>query len=65
MERVIIIAFLVKVTERLVRVISIDVATSDEAIEIVKRRYRNEEIVLDSSDFTEVDFNLTEPLRAV
>ena len=52
----IIIAFLVKVTERLVRVVSIDAATSDEAIEIAKQRYRNEEIVLTADDFADVKF---------
>ena len=49
--------FAVEVTETLARIVRIEAATSDEAIEKVRQLYRNSDIVLDSSDFVDVDFS--------
>ena len=38
--------------------VAVDAATPEEAIDIAERRYRGEEIVLDSSDFADVEFTI-------
>ncbi len=43
----------IKITEVLSRVITIDSSSTEEAINIVEDMYRNEEIVLDYSDFND------------
>ena len=50
--------FVIEVVETLARTINIEAETTEEALAIVKQRYRSEEIVLDSSDFVDVDFNV-------
>jgi hypothetical protein len=59
-ERVIIINFIVEIVEMLARTINIEAETTEEALTIVSQRYRNEDIVLDSSDFVDVDFIVKE-----
>ena len=49
--------FEIEIKEILTRTIEVKVNTEDEALEIVKQQYNNEEIVLDSSDFVDVCFN--------
>lgn len=46
----------VEIVETLSRVVEIEATTPAEAIEIVKVLYRKEKIVLDSGDFSDVDF---------
>jgi hypothetical protein len=41
----------IRVTEVLSRVINVDAVSVEEAIEIVRNKYHDEEIVLDYSDF--------------
>jgi len=53
---VITIIFQVEIIETLSRTINIEAETEEEALTIATQRYRNEQIVLDSSDFVDVDF---------
>jgi hypothetical protein len=53
---VIIIKYEVEILETLSRTIDVEAATPDEALYIVKERYRKEDIVLESNDFFDVDF---------
>ncbi len=46
----------IKITEVLSKVVSVDATSVEEAIDIVNEMYREEEIVLDYSDF---DGNVT------
>jgi DpnD/PcfM-like protein len=48
--------FEIQVTENLERIIEVEAETFDEAVSIVEEKYRQEEIVLDSSDFQGVTF---------
>lgn len=45
------------ITETLSRVVEIEASSSDEAYDICKEMYRNEEIVLDSNDYLCTDFD--------
>ena len=49
--------YVVAVTEELRRELEIEAESKEQAYEIVKRKYNNEEIVLDGSDYsgTEID----------
>ena len=47
----------IRVSETLEKEVEIEANTEDIAIDIVKERYKKEEIVLDSDDFVSVDFN--------
>jgi hypothetical protein len=49
--------YVVAVTEELRRELEIEAESKEQAYEIVKRKYNNEEIVLDNSDYsgTEID----------
>jgi hypothetical protein len=51
--------FQVEVTETLTRVVEINAPTRDDAVRRVIERYRNEEIVLDSSDHIDTDIKIT------
>ena len=44
------------VEEVLSRVITVEAKTSEEAFHLVKKQYQNEEILLDASDFVQVEF---------
>lgn len=48
--------FEIEIEEILQRDIKVEADSKEEAIRIVKEKYRNEEIVLDESDFKEVSF---------
>lgn len=48
----------VEVTETLQRVIEIEANSSEEALAIVNNQYKNEDIVLDYSDFVEKSIDL-------
>lgn len=47
--------FEVEIEEILQRIVIVEADSKEEAIRIVKEKYRNEEIVLDESDFKEVN----------
>ena len=49
--------YVVAVTEELRRELEVEAESKEQAYEIVKRKYNNEEIVLDDSDYsgTEID----------
>ncbi len=49
-------SFEIQVTEKLERLVEVEAESFDEAVLIVEEKYRNEEIVLDSSDFQYVTF---------
>ena len=46
----------ISISETLLRVVTVDAISSEEALEMVKKLYRESEIVLDSSDFVSVNF---------
>jgi len=50
--------FRVKVTEILQKIIEIDAESNEEAESIVRRQYNSEDIVLDSEDFNDVEFEV-------
>ena len=50
--------FRVVVTETLQRIIEIDAESNEEAESKARRQYRNEDIVLDSADFIDVEFKV-------
>ncbi len=50
--------FTVEVTETLQRQIEVKAADKNEAISIVEDMYRSEEVVLDSGDYIDTEFNL-------
>ncbi|ETD66846.1 hypothetical protein V757_12075 [Pelistega indica] len=50
--------FMVEVTEELVRIVSIEAEDEYEALTKVRQLYREEEIVLDWSDFLDAEFNI-------
>jgi hypothetical protein len=56
MKGLINIKYTVEIIEILARTINVEAETTDEALTIVTERYHDEDIVLDSSDFVEVDF---------
>lgn len=47
--------FEIEIEEILQKVINVEADSEEEAIRIVKEKYRNEEIVLDELDFKEVN----------
>jgi hypothetical protein len=49
----------VEITETLQRIIMINAANEDDALVKIKEMYRAEDVVLDSSDFIDTDFNIT------
>lgn len=50
--------FTVEITETLQRQIEVEAADENEAISKVEDMYRNEEVVLDSGDYIDAEFNL-------
>jgi hypothetical protein len=50
--------FQVEVCETLIRIITVEAQSEEQALEFVKYDYNNAELVLDSDDFFDVDFNL-------
>lgn len=58
--------YVVEVTETLQRQVSVKASSYEEAYEIVKTAYKNEDIVLDCDDFVSGDVNVTvEPAEAI
>jgi len=50
--------FQIEVFESSAKLVDIDANTGEEALERVADMYRNEEIVLNHSDFQDVEFNI-------
>ena len=50
--------FEVEVVETLIRVVVVEAMDEEDAIKFVKYDYNNAELVLDSDDFFDVDFNV-------
>jgi len=50
--------YTVRVTETLSCLVTVDVLDTEDAIDMVTEQYANEEIVLDSSDFDGVGFEV-------
>lgn len=48
----------VEITETLQRVVEVEASSAHDALEKVKDQYRNEEVVLDSTDFIGNDFQV-------
>lgn len=48
----------IQITESLQRITSVSAASENEAVELVRRCYRDEEIILGSEDFVTVDFTV-------
>ena len=48
----------VEVVETLIKIVTVEAMTEEDAIKFVKYDYNNAELVLDSDDFFDVDFNL-------
>lgn len=58
--------YVVEITETLQRQVSVKASSYEEAYEIVKRAYKNEDIVLDCDDFIRGDIDVTvEPVEAI
>lgn len=47
----------IRIKETLSRVVDVDAETEADAISIVEHQYANEKIVLDASDFDDVEIN--------
>lgn len=50
--------FEIEVCETLIRIVTVEADTLEEAIANVMDDYNNAELVLDASDFFDVDFNV-------
>ena len=50
--------FQVEVCETLIRIMTVEAQSEEQALEFVRYDYNNAELVLDSDDFFDVDFNL-------
>lgn len=46
----------IEIKEILTRIVEIEAQSEDDALETAQNLYKNEEIVLDSDDFSEVEF---------
>lgn len=55
--------YLVEITETLQKQITIRANSREEAEQKVKEKYRNEEIVLDESDYVDTDFTVLKEKR--
>ena len=52
--------YAVEISETLSRVEYVEADNEDEALDIVREKYFNEEFVLDSSDYIDTDFQIYE-----
>lgn len=48
----------VEVCETLIRVVTVEATSEEEALEFVRNDYNNAELVLDSDDFFDVQFEI-------
>ena len=52
--------YAVEILEALSRIVYVEADNEDEALDIVRESYFNEELVLDSSDYIDTDFQIYE-----
>lgn len=52
----------VEVRETLSKVVDIEASSEDEAIQLVKEQYQNEEIILDSENYIETEYEIYEDI---
>jgi len=50
--------FKIEITEKLAKIIEVNANTEEEALQIVKKMYEDEKIVLDSGDFIDKEIQL-------
>jgi hypothetical protein len=50
--------YTVEVCETLIRIVTVEAISEEQALEFVRYDYNNAELVLDSDDFFDVDFNV-------
>lgn len=50
--------FKIEITETLQRVVEVKANTEEDAYQTVREKYRNEEIVLDDSDFVDTEIKI-------
>jgi len=50
--------FEVQITETLTEIIPVEAQSEAEAIQIVKTKYRNEDIILDDGNYSETNFEI-------
>jgi hypothetical protein len=50
--------YTVEVVETLIRIVTVEATSEEQALEFVQYDYNNAELVLDSDDFFDVDFNV-------
>ena len=50
--------FKIEIVETLIRIVTIEAKTKDEAMDSLMRDYSNAEVVLDADDFFDVEFNV-------
>lgn len=50
----------ITITETLKKELEIEAGSKDEAMDLVKEKYKNEEIILTADDFVDVDFKVKE-----
>ena len=54
-------SFKIEIKETLSRVVEVKASSLDEAFNKVQSKYHDESIILDSNDFTDVEFKVFEP----
>lgn len=50
--------YTIRVTETLSRLVTVDVLDTEDAIDMVRQQYSDEEIVLDETDYDDVKFEV-------
>lgn len=50
----------IEITETLQKTIEVDAEDIEEALLIVKRKYRNSEVILDDTSYIDAEFNVLE-----
>jgi len=50
--------YTVEVCETLIRIVTVEATSEEQALEFIQYDYNNAELVLDSDDFFDVDFNV-------
>jgi 5-bromo-4-chloroindolyl phosphate hydrolysis protein len=48
----------VEVCETLIRIVTVEATSEEEALELARNDYNNAELVLDADDFFDVDFEI-------
>jgi flagellar biosynthesis regulator FlbT len=48
----------VEITETLQRIVKVSASDEREAVKLVRKQYRNEDIVLDSNDYIDTEFDI-------